>query len=93
MEQTFNQMLPELVEAITSKYKESDLLLGKTEKQHLKLNLDSGEHKIPVMFWGAADKINSEFNVGDNINLVYNVERNVFNGMETLQLVALDIQK
>lgn len=33
MEQTFNQMLPELVEAITSKYKESDLLLGKTEKQ------------------------------------------------------------
>ena len=68
-------------------------IVGKTEKQHLKLNLDSGEHKIPVMFWGAADKINSEFNVGDNINLVYNVERNVFNGMETLQLVALDIQK
>ena len=68
-------------------------VVGKTEKQHLKLNLDSGEHKIPVMFWGAADKINSEFNVGDNINLVYNVERNVFNGMETLQLVALDIQK
>ena len=33
MKQTFNEMLPELVEAITNKYKESDLLLGKTEKQ------------------------------------------------------------
>ncbi|MDD6072231.1 MAG: serine acetyltransferase [Clostridiales bacterium] len=33
MKQTFNEMLPEIVEAITAKYKESDLLLGKTEKQ------------------------------------------------------------
>lgn len=68
-------------------------IVGKTEKQHLKLNLDSGEHKIPVMYWGAADKINNEFKVGDSINIVYNVERNVFNGMETLQLIALDVQK
>lgn len=68
-------------------------VVGKTEKQHLKLNLDSGEHKIPVMYWGAADKINNEFKVGDSINIVYNVERNVFNGMETLQLIALDVQK
>ena len=33
MKQTFNEILPEIVEAITAKYKESDLLLGKTEKQ------------------------------------------------------------
>mgnify|MGYP003290660281 CR=1 FL=1 len=68
-------------------------IVGKSEKQHLKLNLDSGSNKIPVMYWGAADKINNEFCVGDTINIAYNVERNIFNGMETLQLVALDIQK
>lgn len=33
MEQTFQEMLPELVEAITAKYKDSDLLLGKNDKQ------------------------------------------------------------
>lgn len=33
MEQTFQEMLPELVEAITAKYKASDLLLGKNDKQ------------------------------------------------------------
>lgn len=68
-------------------------ILGKSEKQHLKLMLDSGNHKIPLMFWNAADKINNEFSIGDTINLVYNIERNIFNGMENLQLVALDIQK
>lgn len=32
MEQSFNELLPELVNAITAKYKQSDLLLGKTDK-------------------------------------------------------------
>ncbi|MBP5402455.1 MAG: single-stranded-DNA-specific exonuclease RecJ [Treponema sp.] len=67
-------------------------IVGKTEKQHLKLILDNGRNKIPVMYWNAADKIGKDFNVGNNLNIVYNVERNVFNGMESMQLVALDIQ-
>ncbi|MCM1178859.1 MAG: serine acetyltransferase [Clostridium sp.] len=33
MEQTFQEILPELVESITSNYKTSDLLLGKNNKQ------------------------------------------------------------
>lgn len=68
-------------------------VVGKTEKQHLKLTLDSGDHKIPLMYWGAADKINREFNVGDLVDVVYTVERNIFNGMESLQLVALEVKK
>ena len=67
-------------------------IVGKTEKQHLKLILDNGRNKIPVMYWNAADKIGKDFNVGNNLDIVYNVERNVFNGMESMQLVALDIQ-
>ena len=67
--------------------------VGKTEKQHLKLTLNAGEHKIPVMYWSAADKLGQEFNIGDSIDIVYNVERNIFNGMETLQLIASDIKR
>jgi len=33
MEQTFQELLPELVDAITANYKDSDLLLGKNDKQ------------------------------------------------------------
>ncbi|WP_318660424.1 single-stranded-DNA-specific exonuclease RecJ [uncultured Treponema sp.] len=67
-------------------------VVGKTEKQHLKLIFDNGKNKISVMYWNAADKIGKEFNVGNNLNMVYNVERNIFNGMESMQLVAQDIQ-
>lgn len=68
-------------------------VLGKTEKQHLKLLFDTGVNIIPVMFWNAADKINKEFKAGDNLNVMYNVERNIFNGMENFQLIALDVTK
>lgn len=68
-------------------------IVGKTEKQHLKLTLDTGEHKIPVMFWNAADKINKDLFVGDFVDIVYNVERNIFNGMENIQIVIKDIKK
>lgn len=68
-------------------------IVGKTEKQHLKLTLEAGDHKIPLMYWGAADKINRDFSVGDLVDMVYTVERNIFNGMESLQLVALEVKK
>lgn len=68
-------------------------IVGKSEKQHLKLILESEDHKIPMMYWGAAEKINKEFFVGDLIDVVYTVERNVFNGMESLQLIALEAIK
>ena len=67
-------------------------VVGKTEKQHLKLIFDNGKNKFAVMYWNAADKIGKDFNVGNNLNMVYNVERNIFNGMESMQLVAQDIQ-
>lgn len=68
-------------------------IVGKTERQHLKLTLDTGNHKVPVMYWNAADKIGADFSAGDTINFVYKIERNVYNGMENFQLTVLDIQK
>lgn len=68
-------------------------VVGKSEKQHLKLILETENHKIPVMYWNAAEKINKDFFTGDLVDLVYTVERNIFNGMENLQLVALEVKK
>lgn len=68
-------------------------VVGKSEKQHLKLILETENHKIPVMYWNAAEKINKDFFTGDQVDLVYTVERNIFNGMENLQLVALEVKK
>ena len=44
-------------------------------------------------FWGAGNLLHSEIEVGDKIDLLFNVERNTFNGTETLQLNIKDLRK
>lgn len=68
-------------------------IIGKTEPAHLKLTLEIGEHKWPALWWGAAEKLNAPFKVGDKIDFLYNYERNVFNGVEGRRLVILDAKK
>lgn len=68
-------------------------VIGKGEKKHLKLTLDSGKHKWPALYWNAADKLNTQFSVGDRIDILYQLNRNVFNGMETAQLILSNAEK
>ena len=73
-------------------------LVGKTERAHLKLVLDCENKegkptKFPAIFWGAGNLLHSEIEVGDKIDLLFNVERNTFNGTETLQLNIKDLRK
>jgi single-stranded-DNA-specific exonuclease len=67
--------------------------IGKVEAKHVKLKLDSGKYKWPALYWGAADKVNEEFKVGDIVDAIFVVRRNFFNGMESPQLVIVDIEK
>ncbi len=69
------------------------LILGKTERQHLKLTLDCGQFKWPSMFWGEAERLNKDFYKGDSVNIIYKMGINSFNGMETPQLIITDIHK
>ncbi|MBQ0039360.1 MAG: single-stranded-DNA-specific exonuclease RecJ [Treponema sp.] len=71
----------------------SATIVGKTERTHLKLNLDCGKTKWPALFWGAGDMLHNEIEVGDRIDILFAVERNVFNGNETLQLNIKDLRK
>lgn len=68
-------------------------ILGKTERQHLKLTLDCGSTKWPAMFWGEAERLNRDFAKGDYIDIVYTLGRNLFNGTETPQLILKDARR
>jgi single-stranded-DNA-specific exonuclease len=68
------------------------MLMGKDELKHVKLTLDTGKFKWPAIYWNAADKINVDFKQGDEVDLVYRVKRNWFNGAETPQLMVEDLK-
>ena len=68
-------------------------LMGKTERQHLKLTLDCGEHKWPALFWGEGERLGRDFAKGDYVDVLYEINRNLFNGVETPQMILRDVRK
>jgi len=68
-------------------------LVGKTEAKHVKLTLDTGKFKWPAVYWQAADKVRSEFDLEDRVDLCFKISRNWFNGNETPQLVVIDLKR
>ncbi|MBR1402821.1 MAG: single-stranded-DNA-specific exonuclease RecJ [Treponema sp.] len=69
------------------------MIIGKAERQHLKLTFDLGKTKWPAMFWGGAESLHRDFDKGDLVDVLYQVGRNTFNGVETPQLIITDIRK
>jgi len=68
-------------------------IMGKTEKQHLKLTFEGGKFKWPAIFWQAAERLNRDFAIGDTVDAVFQISRNTFNGAETPQMILQDIQR
>jgi single-stranded-DNA-specific exonuclease len=68
-------------------------LMGKTERTHLKLTLDCGENKWPALFWGEGERLGRDFNKGDYVDILYELNRNLFNGVETPQMILKDVRK
>lgn len=68
-------------------------IIGKGEKKHLKLLLAGGKHKWPALFWNAAERLGRDFSLGDSIDVVYRLERNLFNGMETAQMIVQEVER
>ncbi len=69
------------------------VIVGKSERQHLKLVFDCGKFKFPAMFWGEAERLNRDFRTGDSLSILYTVSRNTFNGNVTPQMILLDTEK
>jgi single-stranded-DNA-specific exonuclease len=68
-------------------------LMGKPEAKHVKLTLDAGACKWPALYWQAAEKVKREFDIGDTVDLVFTLNRNWFNGMETPQMIVTDLRR
>jgi len=63
------------------------------EGQHLKMRVRQGESNFfDILAFGKSD-IWGGFSIDDKIDLVYNIDLNIFNGRRNLQLMAIDIKK
>ncbi len=67
--------------------------IGKAEKIHLRMLIDSGKFKWPAVFWNAAERAGSDFELNDTVDIVFRLERNYFKNKENLQLTILDIKR
>ena len=77
----------------TDKVKIVDANLIGTDKTHLKLTILCGGTKWPALYWNASEKIKRDFDIGDTVDIIYEVSRNIFNGMENTQLTIVDLCK
>ena len=64
-------------------------ILGRGERQHLKLYLEIGKLKWPALWWDQGALWKTQFNEGDLIDIAFNFQRNFFNGHEEMQLTLL----
>lgn len=65
-------------------------VMGKGDRQHLKLYLEIGRQKWPALWWDQGPLYKTEFNDGDLIDVAYNFQRNTYNGREGRQLQIVD---
>ena len=73
--------------------KVTDIMLMGSEKNHVKLTVDTGKHKWPAVYWQAAERVNRDFGLGDTVDLVFRVTRNWYNGKESPQLVVNGLKR
>lgn len=89
----FGEENPELVYMARNLIITDALILGKGEKQHLKLTLSTGRTKWPALFWNEGERLNRDFFKNDRVDILFHTSRNFFNGAETPQLILLDVKK
>jgi single-stranded-DNA-specific exonuclease len=68
------------------------IFMGKKDARHIKLTLDTGTYKWPGVYWNAADKVKTEFDIGDTVDIVYTLNRNYFKGRVIPQLIIQDLK-
>ena len=67
-------------------------LIGKDELKHVKLTVDTGIFKWPAIYWNAAERVKTDFDKGDTVDIAYTVNRNWFNGNMTPRMIVKDLR-
>lgn len=65
--------------------------LGKGQ-EHVKLLLATAAKKWPALMWNSSERIGRDLNIGNRIDLIFNLERNFWGVNQTLQLNVLDFR-
>ena len=68
------------------------LVMGKGERQHLKLLVQIGDLKWPALWWDKGALWGTEIKTGDSVDIAFNFQRNFFNGHEERQLAIADLR-
>jgi len=89
----YGQQNPPLVFLIQNVRIQELELMGKSERQHVRMLIDTGNHKWPAVFWNASDRVGKDFALSDTVDILFRLGRNYFMNTETLQLTILDIRK
>ena len=79
---------------VTKNLKLCDAMVqGKKEPYSLKLVFDTGKHKFPGMFFGQAERLKQDIQVGENYDILYTMVFNYFNGNVTPQFRLKEVRK
>ena len=79
---------------VTKNVKLCDAMVqGKKEPYSLKLVFECGKHKFPGMFFGQAERLKKDINVGEHYDILYTMVYNYFNGNITPQLRLKEVRK
>lgn len=68
-------------------------LIGRNEKKHLKLLLDSGKHKWPAVYWNAGHLAGNSLELDMHLDCVFHLGKNFYRNTENLQLTILDAKR
>ena len=72
---------------------ESLEIVGKRERAHVKMLLGGERYRWPALYWNAAEKARTEFDLEDTVDVAYRLGRNYFRNTETLQLSVVDLKR
>jgi single-stranded-DNA-specific exonuclease len=92
----YGEQNPPLQFLIRSATLEEIQFLNKTKGTgpgHLKLQLAYGDFRWPAVYWNASDLVGPDFNMGDEVDVVFKMGRNYFRNSESLQLTVVGLRR
>jgi single-stranded-DNA-specific exonuclease len=89
----FGESNPELRFMVKNAKIVSADLIGKVEKNHLRLTIQCGKYKWPAVYWNSAEHYGNRFALNDTVDVVFSVMRNHYSGNETAQMNIIDMKR
>lgn len=68
-------------------------IIGKKDRSHVRMLIESGSYKWPALYWNAAERVNRDFSLHDTVDIAFRLGRNYYQNRESLQLTILDLKR